>query len=117
MRTAATVGVPLVAYLREVAIQQAVKRELAGYVTTAKPDVAELLRDRLQVSTVTVIDTPEPEVRERMAKHLRRMYAIKGNIDRKAEIAGECNKAVGDWFAGYVEREWHRKVTTGSYRR
>lgn len=117
VRTEATVGVPLVAYLRETAIRQAQERELDGYVTTAKPEVAERLRERFEVQTITVIDTPEPEVQRRMEKHLRRMYAIKRNVERKAQIRGECERAVAGWFANYAEREWHRKVTTGSYRR
>ena len=117
VRTEATVGVPLVAYLRETAIRQAQERELDGYVTTAKPEAAERLRERFEVRTITVIDTPEPEVQRRMEKHLRRMYAIRRNAERKAQIRGECEKAAAGWFANYVEQEWHRKVTTGSYGR
>lgn len=117
VRTAATVGVPLVAYLREVAIRQAEERELDGYVTVAQPRKAEELRERLDARIITVIDTPEPEVQRRMEKHLRRMYAIKRNAERKALIRGECEKAVANWFQTYSEREWHRRVTTGSYRR
>lgn len=117
VRTEATVGVPLVAYLREVAIRQAEERELDGYVTVAQPAKAEELRERFQVRTITVIDTPEPEVQRRMEKHLRRMYAIKRYAERKALVRGECEKSVANWFTNYVEQEWHRKVTTGSYRR
>ena len=117
VRTEATVGVPLVAYRREVAIRQADERELDGYVTVAQPAKAEELRERLGTQVITVVDTPEPEVVKRMETHLRRMYAIKRNVERKAQIRGECEKAVAGWFANYAEREWHRKVTTGSYRR
>ena len=117
VRTEATVGVPLVAYLRETAIRQAQERELDGYVTTAKPEAAERLRERFEVQTITVVDTPKPEVQRRMEKHLRRMFAIRRHAERKARIRGECSKAVADWFQIYTEREWHRKVTTGSYRR
>ena len=117
VRTAGTVGVPLVAYLRETAIRQAVERELSGYVTVARPDAAEALRERLQVSTITVVDTPEPEVRRRMERHARRMQAIRRNVERAAMIRGECEKAVGAWFDEYSRQEWHRVVTTGSYRR
>ncbi len=117
VRTAETKGVPLVSYIRETLIRQAVDRELHGYVTTSKPAAAEALRERLQMSTITVIDTPEPDVLARMEKHLRRMYAIRRNVERKAEIRGQCERAAAGWFREYVEQEWHRKVTTGSYRR
>ena len=73
--------------------------------------MAERLRERFEVQTITVIDAPEPKVQRRMVKHLRRMYAIKRNAERKAQIRGECEKAVAGWFANYVEQEWHRKVT------
>ena len=117
VRTAETKGVPLVGYIRETLIRQALERELSGYVTTSKPADAEALRERLQVSTITVIDTPKPEVRRRMERHMRRMHAIRRNVDRKAEIRGQCERAAAGWFREYVEQEWHRKVTTGSYRR
>ena len=117
VRTAASVGVPLTAYVREVILRQAIERELDGYVTVAQPAKAEELRDRLDARFITVIDTPEPEVQRRMEKHLRRMYAIRRNAERKALIRGECEKAVAAWFRTYAEQEWHRRVTTGSYRR
>ena len=117
VRLPGTVGVPLAAYIREVVIRQAIERELDGYVTVAQPAAAEELRTRLQAEVITVIDTPEPEVQERMKRHMRRMFAIKRNVDRKAMIRGECEKAVRNWFTTYAEKEWHRKVTTGSYGR
>ena len=115
VRTEATIGVPLVAYLRETALRQAVERELSGYITTSKPPAAEALRERFAVQTITVIDTPEPEVQRRLQNHVRRMHAIRRNIGRKAEIEGQCAKAVAGWFAEYSRQEWHRLVSTGSY--
>ena len=117
VRTAGSVGVPLAAYVREAVLRQALQRELDGYLTVAQPAKAEELRTRLDAREITVIDTQEPDVRKRMETHLKRMYAIKSNVDRKAAIRGECEKAVAGWFASYVEQEWHRRITTGSYRR
>ena len=115
VRTAGTKGVPLVGYIRETLIGQAVDRELSGYVTTSKPAAAEALRERLQVSTITVIDTPEPEIMRRVERHVRRMHAIRRHVETKALIRGQCEKAVGDWFREYSRQEWHRQITTGSY--
>lgn len=104
VRLPGSVGVPLTQYVREVVIQQAQDRELDGYVTVARPETAERLRERLVQETITVVDTPETVVRERMEKHMRQMYAIRGNARRKDAIRSECEGAVDAWFNGYVEQ-------------
>ena len=111
VRLPGSVGVPLTQYIREVVIQQAQERELDGYLTVARPETAERLRERLVQETITVVDTPEKVVRERMEKHMRQMYAIRGNARRKDAIRSECEGAVDGWFNDYVEKEWHRKTS------
>ena len=111
VRLPGSVGVPLTQHMREVLIQQAQERELDGYVTVARPETAERLRERLVQETITVVDTPETVVRERMEKHMRQMYAIRGNQRKKDAIRSECEGAVDAWFNGYVEEEWHRKTS------
>ena len=111
VRLPGSVGVPLTQYMRETLLQQAQERELDGYVTVAKPETAERLRERLVQETITVVDTPEKVVRERMEKHMRQMYAIRGNARKKDAIRTECEGAVDGWFNSYVEKEWHRKTS------
>lgn len=111
VRLPGSVGVPLTQYVREVVLQQAQERELDGYVTVAKPETAERLRERLVQETITVVDTPEKVVRDRMEKHMRQMYAIRGNQRKKDAIRSECEGAVDSWFNDYVEQEWHRKTS------
>ena len=111
VRLQGSVGVPLTQYMRETLLQQAQDRELDGFVTVAKPATAERLRERLVQETITVVDTPETVVRERMEKHMRQMYAIRGNQRKKDAIRGECEGAVDGWFNDYVEQEWHRKTS------
>ena len=111
VRLPGSVGVPVTQYVREVVVQQAQERELDGYVTVARPETAERLRERLVQETITVVDTPETVVRERMKKHMRQMYAIRGNARRKDAIRSECEGAVDSWFNDYVEQEWHRKTS------
>lgn len=113
VRLPGSVGVPLTQYMREVLLQQAQERELDGYVTVAKPETAERLRERLVQETITVVDTPEKVVRERMEKHMRQMYAIRGNQRKKDAIRAECEGAVDAWFHDYVDEQWHKKVRFG----
>ena len=113
VRLPGSVGVPLTQYVREVVIQQAQDRELDGYVTVARPETAERLRERLVQETITVVDTPEKVVRERMERHMRQMYAIRGNQRKKDAIRAECEGAVDAWFNGYVAQEWHKRVRFG----
>lgn len=99
------VGVPLANYIRMVALRQAIQRELPGYVTVARKELAERMAEEIGALRINIVDPGESVVRARAKQHVAKLWQLAAMRRRYAsdrDIARNCDEAISAWY----ERAW-----------
>lgn len=76
---------PLVSYVKRVALREAVERELDGFATTSARDDVEVL-ERITGRPAVVVDPGEEVIRARLADPV------------SGELSSECTAAMRRWY-------------------